>query len=254
MLEVNSLPVLSDNYIHIIHDPVSRETAAVDPALAEPVLEFLDTKGWRLTHLFNTHHHWDHVNGNLELKQKTGCTITASEADRNRIPGIDRTVGEGDVVHLGRHKARILFTPGHTRGHIVYHFAEDRLLFCGDTLFAMGCGRLFEGTAEEMWHSLQKIKALPGDTRIYCTHEYTQQNGRFALTVEPGNEALQRRMQTVDRLRRDNRPTVPTTLAEELETNPFLREDSPALQRTLHMTGKKPAEIFAETRRLKDRF
>ncbi|MGZ8189024.1 MAG: hydroxyacylglutathione hydrolase [Methylosarcina sp.] len=254
MLEIVSLPVLTDNYIHIIHDSVSSETAAVDPALAPPVLEFLERKGWRLTAIFNTHHHWDHVNGNLELKQQTGCTIIGGHEDWDRIPGIDRAVQEGDTVSLGRHQADILFTPGHTRGHIVYHFADDRLLFCGDTLFSMGCGRLFEGTAEQMWHSLQKLKALPGDTRIYCTHEYTQTNGRFALTMEPENPALQRRMEEVNQLRLHGQPTIPTTVEEEWATNPFFREDSLELQKNIHMTRRTPIEIFEETRRLKDRF
>lgn len=254
MLEIITLPVLTDNYIYIIHDPATLQTAAVDPALAPPVLDVLDKKGWHLSTILNTHHHWDHVNGNLELKQQTGCEIIAAFADRDRIPGIDRGVNEGDIVALGLHQARILFTPGHTSGHIVYHFAEDRILFCGDTLFAMGCGRLFEGTAEQMWRSLQKLKALPGATRIYCTHEYTQTNGRFALTVEPENRALQKRMAVVDQLRQKKQPTVPTTLAEELETNPFFREDSLALQKTINMVNRKPIEIFAETRRLKDKF
>lgn len=254
MLEIITLPVLTDNYIHIIHDPASLETAVVDPALALPVLDVLNEKGWRLTCIFNTHHHWDHVNGNLELKEQTGCEVIAACADRDRIPGIDRCVNEGDIVTVGEHRAQIISTPGHTSGHIVYHFADDRLLFCGDTLFVMGCGRLFEGTAEQMWRSLQKLKSLPGATRIYCTHEYTQTNGRFAMTVEPENQALQKRMTVVDQLRRNNQPTVPSTLGQELETNPFLREDSLALQKNLGMVNRKPTEIFAETRRLKDQF
>ncbi|MGR8980229.1 MAG: hydroxyacylglutathione hydrolase [Gammaproteobacteria bacterium] len=254
MLEIFSLPVLTDNYIHLIHDPVSSETGVVDPALAQPVLDFLDKKGWRLTYVFNTHHHWDHVNGNQELKHQTGCTIIAPAADRHRIPGIDKDVGEGDTVSLGRHPARILDTPGHTSGHIVYHFYEDHLLFCGDTLFVMGCGRLFEGTAEQMWRSLQKLKSLPEITQIYCAHEYTQKNGRFALTVEPENQALQEKMKVIDRMRRNNEPTVPSTIKDELETNPFFREDSPSLQRNLRMTNRTPVEIFAEIRRLKDGF
>jgi hydroxyacylglutathione hydrolase len=254
MLEIITLPVLTDNYIYIIHDPLSLETAVVDPALAQPVLDFLEKKNWRLATIFNTHHHWYHVNGNLELKQQTGCEIIAAYVDRDRIPGIDRGVNEGDVVAVGEHRAKIISTPGHTSGHIVYHFADDRLLFCGDTLFVMGCGRLFEGTAEQMWRSLQKIKALPGFTLIYCTHEYTQTNGRFAMTVEPENQALQKRMAIVDRLRQNNQPTVPSTLTEELSTNPFLREDSLALQKTIHMVNNTPTDIFAETRRLKDKF
>ena len=254
MLEIITLPVLVDNYIYLIHDPVSRETAVVDPALAQPVLDALKKKGWQLTYILNTHHHSDHVGGNLHLKQKTGCKIIAAQADWDRIPGIDVGVHEGDAVSLGQHKASVIATPGHTRAHIVYHFAEDNILFCGDTLFVMGCGRLFEGTAEQMWHSLQKLKALPASTLVYCTHEYTQANGRFALTVEPDNQRLQQRMVEVNRLRSDNLPTVPTTIAEELVSNPFFREDSVELQKAVAMTNSKPVEIFAKVRRLKDSF
>lgn len=254
MFEIITLPVLTDNYIYLIHDPVSRETAVVDPALAQPVLDALEEKGWQLTYIFNTHHHSDHVGGNLQLKQKTGCRIIAAEADRGRIPGIDVGVNEGDVVSLGSHKAKVIATPGHTRAHIVYHFAEDNILFCGDTLFVMGCGRLFEGTAEQMWNSLQKLKALPTSTLVYCAHEYTQANGRFALTVEPDNLHLQQRMVEVNRLRGNNQPTVPTTIAEELASNPFFREDSVELQEAVAMTNSKPVEIFAKVRRLKDSF
>ncbi|NOU23858.1 MAG: hydroxyacylglutathione hydrolase [Methyloglobulus sp.] len=252
MLEITIIPVLVDNYIYIIHDPVSRETAAVDPALAQPVLDVLQEKGWQLTYIWNTHHHSDHIGGNLQLKQKTGCRIIAAQADWDRIPGIDQGVNEGDVISLGLHKASVLATPGHTRAHIVYHFADDNILFCGDTIFVMGCGRLFEGTAEQLWHSLQKLKALPKATLVYCTHEYTQANGRFALTVDPDNQQLQQRMIEVNRLRSNKQPTVPTTIAEELATNPFFREDSADLQKTIGMTHSKPVEIFAKIRRLKD--
>ena len=254
MLEIVTLPVLTDNYIYLIHDPVSLETAAVDPALAQPVLDVLREKGWRLTYIFNTHHHSDHVGGNLQIKQQTGCKIIAAQADSARIPGIDVGVNEGDVVTLGNHKANVIATPGHTRAHIVYHFADDKLLFCGDTLFVMGCGRLFEGTAEQLWHSLQKLKALPKETLMYCTHEYTQTNGRFALTVEPDNQHLRQRMIEVNRLRSNNQPTVPTTIADELATNPFFREDSVDLQKTIGMVNSKPVDIFAKVRRLKDGF
>jgi hydroxyacylglutathione hydrolase len=254
MLEIITLSVLTDNYIYLIHDPVSHETAAVDPALAQPVLDLLQKKGWQLTYILNTHHHSDHVGGNLQLKQHTGCKIIAAQADSARIPGIDRGVNEGDAISIGNHKAEMISTPGHTRAHIVYHFVEDNILFCGDTLFVMGCGRLFEGTPEQMWHSLQKLKALPKETLVYCTHEYTQTNGRFALTVEPDNQSLQRRMAEVNRLRSHNQPTVPTTIAEELATNPFFREDSLDLQKTIGMLNGKPVDIFAKVRRLKDSF
>ncbi|MEC4748297.1 hydroxyacylglutathione hydrolase [Methylomicrobium sp. Wu6] len=254
MLEIIQIPVLTDNYIYLIHDPVSKDTAAVDPAEARPVLEVLANQDWKLACILNTHHHRDHVGGNLELQQHTGCQVIAPLADRHRIPGIDRGVSEGDTVTLGRHSARVLFTPGHTLGHIVFHFVDDRLLFCGDTLFVMGCGRLFEGTAEQLWHSLQRLKALPADTQFYCTHEYTQNNGRFALTLEPDNQALRERMQRVAALRANNRPTVPSTIGEELATNPFFREDSPSLQKAIGLVNATPVQIFAEVRRLKDRF
>ncbi len=252
MLTILQLPVLNDNYIYLIHDPVSGEAAAVDPALAQPVLDVLEEKGWQLTCILNTHHHSDHIGGNLELKQKTGCTIIAAHADQHRIPGFDHGLGDGDLITLGKHAIRIISTPGHTSGHIVYHFTEEQALFCGDTLFVMGCGRLFEGTAEQMWCSLQKLKVLPVATRIYCAHEYTQANGRFALTVEPGNLQLQQRMTVIDQLRAKHLPTVPSTIAQELATNPFFREDSWALQETIKMMSRKPVEVFAQIRRLKD--
>jgi hydroxyacylglutathione hydrolase len=254
MLAILQLPVLNDNYIYLLHDSVSGETAAVDPAVAQPVLDVLDQKGWQLTYILNTHHHGDHVGGNLELKQKTGCTVIAPLSDQNRTPGFDHGVIEGDVITLGKHSARVVSTPGHTSGHVVYHFADDHTLFCGDTLFVMGCGRLFEGTAEQMWHSLQKLKALPASTQIYCAHEYTQANGRFALTVEPDNRQLQQRMNVINQLRANHQPTVPSTIEQELATNPFFREDSLALQETIMMVNKKPVEVFAEIRRLKDNF
>lgn len=254
MLEILTLPVLTDNYIYLIHDPVSQETAVIDPALAQPVLATLAEKNWRLTYILNTHHHSDHVGGNSQLKQLTGCKVIGAQADWDRIPGIDQGVVEGDVVSIGKHKANVIDTPGHTRAHIVYHFAEDKLLFCGDTLFVMGCGRLFEGTAEQLWQSLQKLKALPEATNVYCTHEYTQTNGRFALTVEPENHRLQERMLEVNKLRSSNQPTVPTTIADELATNPFFREDSIPLRKSVGMPSGKPSEVFAKIRRMKDLF
>ncbi len=254
MLEIIQIPVFNDNYIYLLHECQSGATAAVDPAVARPVLDVLEQKGWQLTHIFNTHHHWDHVDGNLELKQRTGCRIIASRLDENRIPGIDVSVVENDTVTLGMQKARILETPGHTAGHIVYYFEDEPALFCGDTLFVMGCGRLFEGTAEQMWQSLGKLKTLPDTTKVYCAHEYTQTNGRFALSVEPDNEVLQSVMQQVNDRRAQGLPTVPSTIGQELATNPFFRPDSETLQRSLHMQGKPLVEIFARTRLLKDRF
>ncbi|CAA9889253.1 Hydroxyacylglutathione hydrolase [Candidatus Methylobacter favarea] len=254
MLEIIPLPVLTDNYIYLLNEPVSNETAVVDPALAQPVLDILDKKNWKLTYILNTHHHWDHVGGNLELKQKTGCKIIAAESDRDRIPGIDIGLKEDDVMVIGKQSAQIISTPGHTSGHIVYYFAEDNSLFCGDTLFVMGCGRLFEGTAGQMWNSLQKLKALPPSTRLYCTHEYTLANGRFALSVEPYNLALQKRMIDVRQLRAENKPTVPSTIEQERATNPFFRADSLTIQKNLNMQSQPHVQVFAELRKRKDSF
>jgi len=254
MLNIVLLPVLTDNYVYLLNDPITGQTAAIDPAVAEPVLAVLAKNQWRLDFIFNTHHHDDHVGGNLALQRQTGCAIIAASTDKHRIPGVDVGVSDGDTVQLGEHSVHIIATPGHTSGHIVYHFADDGLLFCGDTLFAMGCGRLFEGTAEQMWRSLQKLKALPADTRVYCAHEYTLANGRFALSLEPNNADLQKRMTKAQELRQQGRPTLPSTLADEWATNPFFREHSAELQASTGMIGQAPLAVFTQTRRLKDHF
>ena len=227
---------------------------ASDAWYAREIETQLLAKGWRLTHILNTHHHGDHAGGNLELKSRTGCTIVGPRADAARIPGIDIAVGEGDVVELGAHRAAVYDTPGHTRGHIVYHFAAARAAFVGDTLFALGCGRLFEGTPAQMWGSLQKILRWPDDTRIYCAHEYTQSNAGFALTVEPQNRLLQARAANVAALRAAGTPTVPSTLGEERATNPFLRPQSGDLRATIGLVRAPDVEVFAKTRALKDAF
>jgi len=254
MLEIIQLPVLNDNYIYLIHEPASQKTAVVDPAICQPVLDTLKQRGWTLNYIFNTHHHNDHIGANLELKAVTQCQIIVAEADKYRIPEIDITVKEGDIFSLGNEKIKVIETPGHTIGHIVFYLENSNMLFCGDTLFSMGCGRLFEGSAEQMWNSLQKIKALPKETSIYCSHEYTQTNGKFALTIEPDNQELQKRIQQVKQLRNENKPTVPTTLALELQTNPFLREDSSAIQQALNMNKQPLHKIFSKIRELKDKF
>jgi hydroxyacylglutathione hydrolase len=253
-LAIHMFPVLSDNYGYLLHDEASGATAAVDTPDAAEIAAQLAAKGWRLTHILNTHHHADHAGGNLELKRTTGCTIVGPRADAARIPGIDIAVGEGDVVELGTHRATVFDTPGHTRGHIVYHFAAARAAFVGDTLFAMGCGRLFEGTPAQMWSSLQKILRWPDETRLYCAHEYTQSNARFALSVEPQNRALQERAATVARLRAAGQATVPTLLAEERATNPFLRPQSRDLRATIDLADAADVDVFAKTRALKDAF
>jgi hydroxyacylglutathione hydrolase len=254
MLQIEQLPVLSDNYVYLIRDPATGQTGVVDPAVAEPVLEALTRLGWHLTHIINTHHHPDHVGGNETLIRETGCTVVGPRADRARIPGIALEVGDGDTFALGDSCAQVFDVPGHTRGHIAYWFADSAALFCGDTLFALGCGRLFEGTPAQMWHSLSKLKALPATTRVYCAHEYTQSNGRFALSVEPSNPLLVARMRRIDELRAAGKPTVPSTLAEECATNPFLRPDSVEIQQALGLTGASPVDVFGATRARKDGF
>lgn len=253
-LEIKQIPVLNDNYVYLAHCPETGATGVVDPAVSGPVFDALAQTGWTLTHILNTHHHGDHTGGNLEIKAKTGCTIVGPRADKDRIPGIDIEVGDGDTYKLGDATATVFDVPGHTRGHIAYWFEESDALFCGDTLFVMGCGRLFEGTPAQMVNSLGKFDTLPDSTRVYCAHEYTQSNGRFALTVEPQNQALHDLMKDVDRKRADGIPTVPSTLGQERATNPFLRPASSDLQETIGMLGADPVDVFAEVRRRKDNF
>lgn len=223
MLEVVRLPVLNDNYVWLLHDGVSGETVAVDPAVADPVLAAAAARGWTIGQIWNTHWHGDHVGGNAAIKEATGCRITGPAAEADRIGTLDRTVREGDAVRIGSHEAKVLEVPAHTAGHIAYHLAPDHLLFVGDTLFAMGCGRLFEGTAAQMFANMRRFAALPDDTIVYCAHEYTEANGRFALTVEPDNAALRDRMAEVHAARGRGDPTVPTTIGLERATNIFMR-------------------------------
>jgi hydroxyacylglutathione hydrolase len=251
---IHRIPVLKDNYVWLAHDPATAGTAVVDPAVAEPVLEALREKGWRLTHILNTHHHGDHVGGNAALKAATGATIVGPRADRDRIPGIEVEVGDGDIYAVGTQTARVFDVPGHTRGHIAYWFEASRALFCGDTIFMLGCGRLFEGTPQQMWRSISKLRALPPETRVYCAHEYTQSNARFALTVEPDNRELVERARRIDEMRARAEPTVPATLGEEIRTNPFLRADRPELQRAAGLAGRDPVAVFGEIRHRKDVF
>ena len=254
MLEIEQIPVLKDNYVYLVREPQSGLVAAVDPAVHEPVLGRLAALGWRLSHILNTHHHGDHVGGNLALKQATGCTIVGFGPDAARIPGIDQRVEDGDLVTFGNETATVIAVPGHTSGHIAYWFSHSRALFCGDTLFALGCGRLFEGTPGQMWNSLAKLRALPDDTMVYCAHEYTQSNARFALTLETDNQALSARAGEIDRARAKGQPTVPSAMGIERATNPFLRADTLGVARAVGLVGGDPIAVFAEVRRRKDVF
>jgi hydroxyacylglutathione hydrolase len=254
MLHIHLVPCLKDNYAYLVHETQANAVGVVDPSEAPPVFAALDRHKLKLTHILNTHHHFDHTGGNLELKEKTGARIVGPRADRARIPGIDEEVGEGDTWSLGRSTARIFDIPAHTRGHIAFWFEADKAVFTGDTMFAMGCGRLFEGTPAQMWSSLSKLAALPPDTRVYCGHEYTLANARFAVTVEPHNQALKKRLAEVERLRAEGKPTIPSTIGLERETNPFLRAASAELRRTLGLEHADDVAVLAETRRRKDVF
>lgn len=253
-LDIHQFPCLSDNYGVLVHDAASGRTASIDAPDGAAVLAALAEKGWTLTDIFTTHHHQDHVGGNIEVKEATGCTITGPAAEAERIPGIDRTVKDGDSFDFAGHKVIVTATPGHTLGHVIYHLPDDKVAFVADTLFALGCGRVLEGTLEQMWESVEKVGALPGDTALYCGHEYTEANLRFALAIEPGNAALVTRGEEIRKLRAAGRPTLPTTVALERSTNPFLRSDAPGVRASAGLPDGSPAEVFAATRRAKDVF
>jgi len=245
---------LEDNYGVLLHSRNGDVTAAIDAPDADAVMKAIETTGWKLTHIFCTHHHVDHTAGILRLKQETGCTVYAPRREASKIPEVDVQLAGGDAIDFGGLRVEIIETPGHTLGHIVYHIPSEKLLFAADTLFPLGCGRVFEASMEEMWRSLQKLMALDPETVVYCGHEYTSNNARFALSIEPGNAALQVRADEVARLRRLGRPTVPTTIGLELVTNPFLRPGSREIRERLNMPTQTDAAVFGEIRRRKDNF
>ena len=253
-IQVKQISCLDDNYGFLVHDTATGATASIDTPEVEPINKALADEGWTLTHTLNTHHHFDHAGGNEALKAQWSCQVIGAANDAERIPGIDRQVVDGEVFELGSASVQVLEVPGHTSGHIAYHFADDKVAFVGDTLFALGCGRMFEGTAEQMWSSLEKLMALPDETLVYCAHEYTQANAAFAITVEPDNQALQARVEEIASLRAQGIPTVPTSIGLERQTNPFVRPDSGNLQQTIDLVGADPVAIFAETRKRKDHF
>lgn len=253
-LTIVQFPCRSDNFGVLIHDPETNLTAAIDAPEAGPILALLQERGWDLTHIFTTHHHADHTDGHERLKRETGCVIIGPAKEADKIPGIDERVAEGSTFGFGSHNVTVLETPGHTLGHVTYWLPDDHVAFVGDTIFSLGCGRLLEGDGEMMWKSVQKIMALPKETLIYCGHEYTESNARFALSVEPNNASLQERAKEIQELRAEGKPTLPVTLAAELAQNPFMRPASPEIQQGLGMVGHPLATIFSEIRRLKDSF
>jgi hydroxyacylglutathione hydrolase len=251
-LEIYQFPCLGDNYGFLVHDSESGETACIDTPETAPILAALEKTGWTLTQIWNTHHHYDHAGNNEEIKRITGCTITGPAGEADKIPAIDRAVDDGDTVMLGAHEAHVLNVGGHTLGHIAFHMEGHA--FVGDSLFALGCGRVFEGTMAQMWESLQKLDALPDGTQIYCAHEYTTSNAAFAVTIDPDNEALSQRVAEISALRAANKPTVPTEIALERATNPFLRTTDANVQARLNMSGAPAVDVFAEIRARKDSF
>lgn len=253
-LSIHIVPALSDNYVYLLRDEGSGAVGVVDPGDAEPVRAALERLGWRPTHILLTHHHADHIAGMDELHRLYHPTIIGPRAERGRIDGMDECYGEGDTFRFGRQPVCVHEVPGHTSGHIAFWFPEAEALFCGDTLFSLGCGRLFEGTPAQMWDSLLKLRGLPDETRVYCGHEYTRSNARFARHVDPGNAALAERAEEVERLRLADTPTLPVTIAREKATNPFLRADDPALAAAMGLPGADPVAVFAALRQAKDTF
>lgn len=252
--EIRMFPCLNDNYGVLIHDSASNVTASIDAPEESAVEKALADNGWTLTHILVTHYHSDHTQGIPGLKAKYGCKVIGPRGEADKVPGIDEAVGEGDTYTFGRYEAKIFDTPGHTKGHIVWWFPEVDVLFAGDTLFALGCGRVFEGTMAQMWNSLEKLGRLPRETLVYCGHEYTQANAKFALTIEPDNIHLQARVGEIDRKRAKGEPTVPSTIGAELDSNPFLRADRDEVKMAVGMPNAAPADVFAEIRGRKDRF
>lgn len=253
-LEVFQFPYGSDNYGVLLHSKTTGETACVDAGDAQAAVAALSVNNWQLTHLFITHHHADHTAGLAALKSSTGCQVTGPRHQSQAIEGLDNKVSEGDRFEFADKEVQVLQTPGHTMDMINFYLPEEQLVFTGDTLFALGCGRVFEGDTSMMWDSLSKLMVLPAETRIYCSHEYTLANARFALTIDRDNADLQARVKQVEALRSDKKPTIPSSIGLELATNPFLRAANPAIRRYLEMADASDADVFAEIRRRKDNF
>ena len=252
--EIVTVPCLKDNYAFLLHDPATGATAVVDVPEAAPIEAALAARGWTLSDILITHHHGDHVDGVAALRDATGAKVWGAAADAQRLPPLDHALAEDDSVTVGRLTGRVIDVSGHTVGHVAFHFPQAGAVFTADSLMALGCGRLFEGTAAQMWASLSKLAALPPETLVCSGHEYTMGNARFALTVDAGNAALISRTAAIEAARAADRPTVPSSLDEELATNPFLRAANPDIARSLDLAGADPATVFARIRSLKDAF
>lgn len=251
--DIRLFTCLTDNFGALIHDPATKATAAIDAPEAAPIIKALEREGWTLTDILITHHHGDHIGGVAELKQKYKCRVVAPHDKTTKIANVDQRVAQGDIIKVGGLLGRVLETPGHTLDHVSYVFDDEKVVFAADTLFSIGCGRVFEGTYPMMWDSLLKLRALPDDFRLYCGHEYTASNVKFALTIEPNNPVLKARAEEVARLRAENKPTVPTLMGEEKKANVFLRADDPAVAAGVHMKGASGAEVFGELRERKNK-
>ncbi len=253
-LKLVTVPCLADNYAFLIHDAATGATAVIDVPDAAPILNALRAREWKASHILITHHHPDHIDGVETLAAASGARVIGAAADAHRLPRLDEAVAEGDVVRIGMDEGHVIETPGHTVGHIAFHFPASKLAFTADTLMACGCGRLFEGTPAQMWSSLSKLAVLPDDTLVCSGHEYTASNIRFALSVDPGNTALRDRAAATDATRAKGVATVPSLLSLERATNPFLRAGLPAMKDAIGMTDASDADVFAEIRARKDRF
>ena len=253
-LDLVTIPCLSDNYAYLVHDAATGAVACVDVPEAAPILAALAARDWKLSHILITHHHDDHIGGVKALAGATGARVIGAKADAHRLPPLDETVAEGDIVRLGMEEGRVIDVSGHTMGHIAFHFPASGMVFTADSLMALGCGRLFEGDAATMWESLSKLAALPPETLVCSGHEYTASNARFALTIEPDNPALISRAAAIEAARAEGRPTVPSRLSEELQTNPFLRANEASVRAAVGLSDAPAAEVFAAVRARKDRF
>lgn len=253
-LQIEQFNARSDNFGVLIHDPETNLTASIDAPEEQPILDALKRRGWKLTHILTTHHHNDHIESNLALKKRFGIEIVGPEAEKSQIPGIDRTLSHGDHFQFGSFEIEVISTPGHTNGEISFFIPAAKVLFAGDTLFSLGCGRLLEGTPATMFESLQKLVALPGDTQVYCGHEYSESNARFALSIDPDNSALKERAREITALRAAGQPTLPTTILREMATNPFLRWHDPVIRKNLKMENASDEAVFTEIRKRKDHF